>query len=65
MFLDERVQIVTLNSLIGYISLFGRHSLTQVLHSTVHLNRLILTLIHISEFDKSDISILEEYTTPG
>jgi hypothetical protein len=62
--IDERVQIVALNSLIGYISLFGRHSLTQVLHSTVHLNRLILTLIHISEFDKSDISILEEYTTP-
>ncbi|RZB40886.1 TELO2-interacting protein 1 -like, partial [Asbolus verrucosus] len=59
--IDERV--VALNSLVGYISLFGTHSLTNVLYSTVHLNKLVLTLIHISEFDKSSISLLEEYTT--
>ncbi|XP_044259185.1 TELO2-interacting protein 1 homolog [Tribolium madens] len=62
--IDERVQIVALNSLIGYITLFGKHSLTRVLYSSVHLNRLLTTLIHISEFDKSGISVLEEYTTP-
>ncbi|XP_008201481.1 TELO2-interacting protein 1 homolog [Tribolium castaneum] len=61
--IDERVQIVALNSLIGYITLFGRHNLTRVLYSSVHLNQLLSTLIHISEFDKSGFSVLEEYTT--
>ncbi|XP_063909733.1 TELO2-interacting protein 1 homolog isoform X2 [Zophobas morio] len=61
--IDERVQIVALNSLIGYVDLFGKHCLTRILHSTVHLNRLVLTLIHVCEFNRSDVSTLEEYTT--
>ncbi|KAJ8959272.1 hypothetical protein NQ314_006300 [Rhamnusium bicolor] len=60
--IDEREQLTSLNLIIGYINLFGEHNLSQVLLSVTHLNKLMLTLIHISELEKSNISLLEEYT---
>lgn len=63
--LDEREHIASLNLLIGYIQLFGEHKLIQVLLSATHLDKLMHTLMHISQLEKGSVSLLEEYTVKG
>ncbi|XP_018569428.1 TELO2-interacting protein 1 homolog [Anoplophora glabripennis] len=60
--IDEREQLASLNLIIGYICLFGKHKLSQVLLSATHLNKLMHTLMHISELERTGVSLLEEYT---
>lgn len=36
-----------------------------MLHSPVHLGNLLNSLLHVSELDKTQISVLEEFTSPG
>ncbi|CAG9825114.1 unnamed protein product [Phaedon cochleariae] len=60
--IDEREQLASLNLIIGYLNIFGEHNLTQVLLSGNHLNKLMQTLLHISELKKSSVGLLEEYS---
>lgn len=60
--IDENEKIASLNLIIGYISLFGKYNLTRVLLSNTYLDNLMLTLIHISEMERHEISLFEEYT---
>ncbi|KAK5650814.1 hypothetical protein RI129_001843 [Pyrocoelia pectoralis] len=57
---DEEQQLSSLNLLVGHLRLFGSN-MPQVLHSVGHSQRLIDTLIHISEFERKDIRLFEEY----
>ncbi|KAJ8974649.1 hypothetical protein NQ317_019885 [Molorchus minor] len=59
--IDEREQLAALNLIIGYINLFGKHKLQHVLLSSTYLDKLMNTLIHVSELEKSSVSLLEEY----
>ncbi|KAG5887572.1 hypothetical protein JTB14_009980 [Gonioctena quinquepunctata] len=61
--IDEREQLTSLNTMIGYLNVFGEHKLAQVLLSVDHLNRLMETLLHISELKKSNVGLLEEYSS--
>ncbi|KAK4882166.1 hypothetical protein RN001_005485 [Aquatica leii] len=58
---DENQQISALNLVIGYLRTFGTN-LEQVLRSASHSKRLLDTLLHISEFERRDIRLFEEYS---
>nr|XP_023014503.1 TELO2-interacting protein 1 homolog [Leptinotarsa decemlineata]XP_023014504.1 TELO2-interacting protein 1 homolog [Leptinotarsa decemlineata]XP_023014505.1 TELO2-interacting protein 1 homolog [Leptinotarsa decemlineata]XP_023014506.1 TELO2-interacting protein 1 homolog [Leptinotarsa decemlineata] len=60
--IDEREQLTSLNTLIGYFTVFGEHKLSQVLLSANHLNNLMRTLLHISELKRSTVGLLDEYS---
>ena len=51
-----------LNRLAGYLKVLGKSKLTQMLLSTAHLKKFLLTSIYISELDCSEISLLEDAT---
>ncbi|XP_031333616.1 TELO2-interacting protein 1 homolog isoform X2 [Photinus pyralis] len=57
---DEAQQLSSLNLLVGYLQLFGSN-MPQVLRSVAHSHRLIDSLTHISEFERRDIRLFEEY----
>ncbi|KAJ8942241.1 hypothetical protein NQ318_003088 [Aromia moschata] len=59
--IDEKEQLAALNLVIGYINVLGEHKLEHVLLSAKHLETLMFTLIHVSDLEKSNISLLEEY----
>ncbi|XP_057672878.1 TELO2-interacting protein 1 homolog isoform X1 [Diorhabda carinulata] len=63
--IDEQEQMASLNLLIGYLNLFGQHKLNQVLLTPNCLNQLLMTLIHISELEKSGLGMVEEYSIKG
>lgn len=63
--IDEQEQIASLNLLIGYLNVFGQHKLNQVLLTPNYLNQLLMTLIHISELEKSGLGMVEEYSIKG
>ncbi|CAG9769438.1 unnamed protein product [Ceutorhynchus assimilis] len=60
--IDEAEKIATLNLLIGYIKLFGKHNMINVLISPDMLKSLVDGLLHIVELERKNISLLEEYT---
>ncbi|XP_027842762.2 TELO2-interacting protein 1 homolog [Aphis gossypii] len=53
-------QKTELSLLSGYIKLFGKAHLSQVLNSYAHLDRLITALIQILELEYKTITLLEE-----
>ncbi|XP_058792032.1 TELO2-interacting protein 1 homolog [Phymastichus coffea] len=59
----ESLQIVWLNRLTGYLKVLGKQRLSVILLSAAHLQKLLLSLIYISEMDSSNISLLEDRTT--
>ncbi|CAG9826267.1 unnamed protein product [Diabrotica balteata] len=61
--IDENEQLASLNLLIGYLNLFGKHKLQQVLLSANYLDTLLTTLLYICELEKCDVGLVEEYTT--
>lgn len=63
--LDVKEQSTKLNLLIGYINLFGNFTLSDVLLSPARLQHLLKTLLHISEFETSNVHLLEEIANPG
>lgn len=64
-FLDCIKQKSELSLLSGYIKLFGKNHLTQVLNSHAHLDRLVTVLIEILELDYKTIILLEETSIRG
>ena len=51
-----------LNKLAGYLKILGKQRLTQILLSTAHLKKLLLTFVYISELDCSNVTLLEDVT---
>lgn len=49
----------------GYIQLFGKAHLTQILNSHAHLDRLTTVLIQILELEYKTITLLEESSIKG
>lgn len=64
-FLDYIEQKTELSLLSGYIKLFGKAHLSQVLNSYAHLDRLITALIQILELEYKTITLLEESSIRG
>lgn len=64
-FLDYIKQKTVLSLLSGYIKLFGKTHLTQVLNSHAHLDRLVTVLTQILELDYKTITLLEEPSIRG
>ncbi|KAF5286602.1 hypothetical protein FQR65_LT12511 [Abscondita terminalis] len=58
---DENQQISSLNLVIGYLRTFGPN-LEQVLKCVGHSQRLLDTLLHISELERKDVRLFEEYS---
>lgn len=54
-----------LNLLVGYLRILGPNNLLNILQSSNHLNRLLQSLIFIAQMEKSNITLLEEYTIRG
>ncbi|XP_051174928.1 TELO2-interacting protein 1 homolog [Leptopilina boulardi] len=60
---DDSMQLSYLNQLAAYLRLLGKQRLPQVMLSSVHLQRLILALVYVTEIECSGISILEDFST--
>ncbi|XP_015606267.1 TELO2-interacting protein 1 homolog isoform X2 [Cephus cinctus] len=57
---DDAAQLSHLNHLAGYLRLFGKQRLPQVISSIAHLRRLLLALVYVAELNCSNVSLLED-----
>ena len=62
-FIGESAQLMWLNRLAGYLKILGKQRLSQVLLSSAHLRKLLLSLVYIGELDCRDISLLEDFAS--
>lgn len=54
-----------LSLLSGYIKLFGKTYLSQILNSYAHLDRLTMALIQVLELEYKTVTLLEESSIRG
>ncbi|XP_017890881.1 TELO2-interacting protein 1 homolog isoform X2 [Ceratina calcarata] len=56
---NDADQLSCLNRIAGYLRLLGDQRLHRLMMSVAHVRRLIIALVHVSEIDYADVSILE------
>lgn len=61
---DDGSKTANLNLLLGYVKLFGKHNLNRILLSPNMLSNLLQNLLHITELETCNVSLLEDYTLP-
>lgn len=61
---DDGSKTANLNLLLGYVKLFGEHNLNRILLSPNMLSNLLQSLLHITELETGNVSLLEDYTLP-
>lgn len=61
---DDGSKTANLNLLLGYVKLFGEHNLNRILLSPNMLSNLLQSLLHITELETCNVSLLEDYTLP-
>lgn len=62
--LDLTKKVNILNLLIGYLRII-KNNLENILQSSSHLQRLILSLVHVSQLERTNISLFEEHAIRG
>lgn len=63
--MDLTKKVNALNLLVGYLRLIGPRHSRAILQLSSHLKRFILTLIHVSQLERSHVSLFEDHAMRG